>query len=68
MADQGFDVAYVAKLARLCLSEEEARLFQAQLADVFAHVDKLREVDVSGVEAAAHVVRRKRRSDASVRN
>ncbi|MBA3386294.1 MAG: Asp-tRNA(Asn)/Glu-tRNA(Gln) amidotransferase subunit GatC [Chthoniobacterales bacterium] len=56
MADQGFDVAYVAKLARLCLSEEEARLFQAQLADVFAHVDKLREVDVSGVEAAAHVV------------
>ncbi len=56
MADPKLDVAYVAKLARLKLSDEEARLFQGQLAHVLEHVDKLREVDVSGVEAAAHAV------------
>jgi len=56
MADQKLDVAYVARLARLQLSDEEARLFQGQLAHVLEHVDKLREVDVSGVEVAAHAV------------
>jgi aspartyl-tRNA(Asn)/glutamyl-tRNA(Gln) amidotransferase subunit C len=56
MADQEFDVAYVAKLARLRLTKEEAQLFQGQLAHVLEYVDKLRGVDVSGVEAAAHVV------------
>jgi aspartyl-tRNA(Asn)/glutamyl-tRNA(Gln) amidotransferase subunit C len=50
------DVAYVAKLARLALSEEEARLFQEQLGEVLAHADKLREVDVSNVETTAHAV------------
>ena len=50
------DVAYVAKLARLTLSEEETRLFQAQLGEVLAHADKLREVDVSNVETTAHAV------------
>ncbi len=50
------DVAYVAKLARLALSEEETRLFQAQLGEVLAHADKLREVDVSNVETTAHAV------------
>jgi aspartyl-tRNA(Asn)/glutamyl-tRNA(Gln) amidotransferase subunit C len=50
------DVAYVAKLARLALSEEETHLFQAQLGEVLAHADKLREVDVSNVETTAHAV------------
>ncbi|HSH38648.1 MAG TPA: Asp-tRNA(Asn)/Glu-tRNA(Gln) amidotransferase subunit GatC, partial [Chthoniobacterales bacterium] len=50
------DIAYAAKLARLSLSDEETQLFQEQLAQVLAHADKLREVDVSGIEAAAHVV------------
>ena len=31
MADQKLDVAYVAKLARLRLSDEETQLFQEQL-------------------------------------
>jgi aspartyl-tRNA(Asn)/glutamyl-tRNA(Gln) amidotransferase subunit C len=56
MAQDDFDVAYVARLARLRLTEDEARLFQRQLGDILEHVDKLREVDVSGVEAAAHAV------------
>lgn len=50
------DVGYVAKLARLNLSEEETQLFQKQLADVLKYAEKLREVDVSHFEAAAHAV------------
>ena len=48
------DVAYVARLARLDLTAEEAALFQTQLAQVLAHAAKLREVNVEGVEPAAH--------------
>ena len=51
-----FDVAYVSKLARLNLTDEETHLFQKQLADVLKYAEKLREVDVSHVEAAAHAV------------
>ena len=50
------DVGYVSKLARLNLSDEETQLFQKQLADVLKYAEKLREVDVSHVEAAAHAV------------
>ena len=50
------DVDYVAKLARILLSEEETRLFQEQLGQVLEYADKLREVDVSTVEAAAHAI------------
>ena len=54
MADQNLDVNYVAKLARLRLTAEEAELFQEQLGHVLEYADKLREVDVSAVEATAH--------------
>src|SRR6266513_5053380 len=50
------DVAYVSKLARLNLTDEETQLFQKQLADVLKYAEKLREVDVSQVEAAAHAI------------
>jgi aspartyl-tRNA(Asn)/glutamyl-tRNA(Gln) amidotransferase subunit C len=50
------DVAYVAKLARLELSQEETALFRKQLADVLQYVDKLREADVSQVNAATHAL------------
>ncbi len=50
------DVGYVSKLARMNLSDDETRLFQKQLADVLKYAEKLREVDVSHVEAAAHAV------------
>ena len=56
MADQKLDVAYVAKLARLRLSDDETQLFQEQLGDVLRYADKLREVDVRDVEVAAHAV------------
>jgi aspartyl-tRNA(Asn)/glutamyl-tRNA(Gln) amidotransferase subunit C len=50
------DVAHVAKLARLKLTEEETKLFQAQLGRVLEYAEKLRELDVSAVEEAAHAV------------
>jgi aspartyl-tRNA(Asn)/glutamyl-tRNA(Gln) amidotransferase subunit C len=52
----GIDVEYVAKLARLNLSDQETRLFQKQLGDVLKYAEKLREVDVSNVEATAHAI------------
>ena len=50
------DVAYVAKLARLNLTDAETELFQKQLGDVLKYADKLRAVDVSHVEATAHAI------------
>ena len=50
------DVAYVARLARINLTEDEAKIFQKQLDDVLKYVDKLSEVDVTGVDAAAHAL------------
>ncbi len=50
------DVAYVARLARINLTEAEAKIFQKQLDDVLNYVEKLRQADVSRVEAAAHML------------
>jgi aspartyl-tRNA(Asn)/glutamyl-tRNA(Gln) amidotransferase subunit C len=50
------DVAYVAQLARMNLTDEETQLFQKQLGDVLQYAEKLREVDVTRVEAAAHAI------------
>ena len=50
------DVAYVAQLARLQLTPDETGLFQKQLGDVLKYAEKLKEVNVEGVEAAAHAV------------
>jgi aspartyl-tRNA(Asn)/glutamyl-tRNA(Gln) amidotransferase subunit C len=49
-----FDVRYTAQLARLHLSEEEIAKFQAQLSQVLAYVEKLEQVDVTGVDPTAH--------------
>ncbi len=48
------DVAYVAELARLELSEDEKALFQSQLEGIVQYVDKISEVDVTGVEPMKH--------------
>ena len=50
------DVAYVARLARINLTEDEAKIFQKQLDDVLNYVEKLCQADVSRVEAAAHAL------------
>jgi aspartyl-tRNA(Asn)/glutamyl-tRNA(Gln) amidotransferase subunit C len=48
------DVKYVAHLARLSLTDEEEQKLGAQLSSILGYVEKLKEVDVSGVEPTAH--------------
>lgn len=55
-ANSDLDVAYVARLARINLTEDEARIFQKQLDDVLQYVEKLRQVDVTGIDAASHAL------------
>jgi len=48
------DVGYIARLARIHLTAEEAERFQAQLATILTYVDQLARLDVSQVEPTAH--------------
>jgi aspartyl-tRNA(Asn)/glutamyl-tRNA(Gln) amidotransferase subunit C len=48
------DVAHVASLARLELSDEELELFTGQLADVLDHAADVAALDVAGVSPTAH--------------
>jgi aspartyl-tRNA(Asn)/glutamyl-tRNA(Gln) amidotransferase subunit C len=54
MAAVEIDVKYVAHLARLSLSPEEEQTIGAQLGNILGYIEKLKEVDVSGVEPTAH--------------
>ena len=49
-----FDVKYVAHLARLALTPEEEQKIGAQLSSVLGYIEKLKEVNVTGVEPTAH--------------
>lgn len=48
------DVKYVAHLARLSLSAEEEQKIGAQLGNILGYIEKLKQVDVTGVEPTAH--------------
>ena len=48
------DVAYVAELARLELTDEEKSVFQPQRENIVKYVEKISEVDVSDVEPMMH--------------
>jgi len=54
MAQVQIDVQDVAHLARLALSPDEERKIGAQLGSVLEYIEKLKEVDVTGVEPTAH--------------
>ena len=55
MADTSqLDIDYVANLARIALTPAEKEKFSRQLGDVLHYVEKLRAVDVTGVEPMAH--------------
>jgi len=49
-------VLHVAKLARLELSDEEVATMAAELSGILEHVDRISELDLSGVEPTSHVV------------
>ena len=50
------DVEHVARLARLALSDAELERMREQLSGILAYIDKLRALDVEGVEPTAHAV------------
>ena len=56
MANNDFDIHYVANLARIALSPDQEARLAAQLGDILGYVKKLEELDVTGVEPMAHAV------------
>lgn len=48
------DVGYVARLAHIELTDEEAGVFGRQLGEVLAYIAKLHELDLSGIEPTSH--------------
>jgi len=48
------DVRYIADLARIKLTDEEAARYGAQLNAVLAYVAQLRELEVAAIEPMAH--------------
>jgi len=56
MAASDIDIKYVAHLARLHLTPEEEKKLGAQLVNILGYIEKLNQLDVSGVEPTAHAV------------
>ena len=57
MSDQPItreDVAKVARLARLDLTDEELERFTGQLASILGHAEDLDAIDVAGLKTTAH--------------
>lgn len=55
-AVEKIDVAYVARLAQLALTDDELRAFQGQLEKIVEYVKDVRQIDVAGIEPMAHAV------------
>ena len=52
--DLKMDVGYVARLAHIDLTDDEAVVFGRQLADVLRYIDTLNELDLTGIEPTSH--------------
>ncbi len=50
------EVRYVAGLANLKLTEAEVVKFQADLDEILQHMDRLKEIDTTGIEPMAQVL------------
>ena len=50
------NIEYVARLARLALTATEQAKLSQQLGDILHYVDKLKQVEVAGIEPMAHAV------------
>jgi aspartyl-tRNA(Asn)/glutamyl-tRNA(Gln) amidotransferase subunit C len=50
------DVPYLARLARLELTQEEIDLFGGQLGRILDHVEQMNKLDISGIEPTAHAI------------
>lgn len=49
-------VEYVAKLARLSVSESEKKLFGEQLSSILQYVEKLNELNTADIKSISHVI------------
>ena len=50
------EISHVADLARLQLSAEEVVAMAGQLGDILSYVDKLNELDTSGITPMTHAI------------
>jgi aspartyl-tRNA(Asn)/glutamyl-tRNA(Gln) amidotransferase subunit C len=50
------DVRYMAKLARLRLEQDEIARMTSELGRILGHIDKMSELDTTGVPPTAHVL------------
>jgi aspartyl-tRNA(Asn)/glutamyl-tRNA(Gln) amidotransferase subunit C len=56
MAAAEIDVKYVAHLARIALTPDEEKNLAKQLGGILGYIEKLKELDVTGVKPTAHAV------------
>ena len=49
-----FDLNHIARLGRLHFKEEELKIFESQVNDILKFVEKLKEVNVDGIEPTSH--------------
>jgi aspartyl-tRNA(Asn)/glutamyl-tRNA(Gln) amidotransferase subunit C len=56
MAEVPIDIAHVARLARIALTEEEAQSFASQFGRLFDFIRELQALDVEHVPATAQVI------------
>ncbi len=50
------EISHVAGLARLKLADSEKELFSKQVDSIISYIDKLNELDTSGIKPTAHVL------------
>ena len=50
------EVKHIAKLARLGLTSSAIRKFQKELSSILDYIEKLKEVDISGIEPTSHSI------------
>lgn len=48
------DIAHVARLARLDLSDDDLDLYRSQLGVILEHAARVQALDTEGIEASAH--------------
>jgi aspartyl-tRNA(Asn)/glutamyl-tRNA(Gln) amidotransferase subunit C len=56
MAAAEIDIRYVAHLARIALTPDEEKKLATQLGGILGYIEKLKELDIAGVEPTAHAV------------
>lgn len=50
------DIEYVAKLARINLTEKQKKKFSQQLGDILAYIEKLKQLNIDKVEPMSHTL------------